>query len=101
MGYRVVGRKEHSYISGGNAPSSNPFWAEVHNLITSINQHQLAYDSLPMPFHDTHMAVGTYKQLFISQIYIVGKCLILIYWKSSVVPMVRDWLLKVQEIKKS
>lgn len=79
-------------------PILRPFWVEVRNLIIRVTQHQIADNALSMLFHDTYLSVGTYKHSLMPRLLNAGKCLIPSHWKYLVVPTIREWLLKVQDI---
>lgn len=76
-----------------------PYWTEIHNFIATVAHRQLEDDPLPVVFHATFLSVGKYKQSLLPHLLNACKSLILVHWKSTMVPTVRGWLLKVLDIQ--
>ena len=96
-GCQMVGTIAHIWWE---CPKIKVFWSEVIELISKITKIDIPLDPWKCMFHGTHMSVKQYKKTLLPHLLNSAKSLIPFNWQKEEAPSRKDWLLKVEKIRK-
>lgn len=76
-----------------------PFWKEVHNLITHITTYSLDYTPAQFLLHYTSLGKKTYYKSLAMHMVNAAKLCIPNHWRSKIAPSIKEWLMRISHIK--
>lgn len=76
-----------------------PFWKEVHNLISHITTYILDCSPAQFLLHHTSLSKKSYFKSLAMHMVNAAKLCIPIHWRSKNAPTIREWLSRISNIK--
>ena len=74
------------------------YWTEVRGVIKQITETKLDLDAACCLLHMSSFSLTRYKKSLTKHLLNAAKSLIPLYWNSSRVPSVREWLNRVDDV---
>ena len=76
-----------------------PFWREVHDLISHVTTYTLDYTPSQYLLHHTSLSKKDYFKSLAMHMVNAARLCIPRHWRSTTAPTVREWLTQVSSIK--
>lgn len=81
-------------------PLMQPFWQEVHSIISQVTTYTLNYNPAQYLLYHTALPKQAYYKSLAMHMVNAPRLCIPIHWQSTDSPSIRDWLTRVVQIEK-
>lgn len=76
-----------------------PFWREVHELITQITTYTQDYNPAQFLLHHTTLPKKVYFKSLAMHMVNVARLCVPVHWRSTDIPSIREWLTRFTKIE--